>query len=93
MRDAQAREEKFKDGLASADESIKATNERIRMLEHSNNILYGTGNQGMTAQEEWRRKYEEKAQKLREVTQKYKELEQGAALEKQKREGFHSQER
>jgi hypothetical protein len=48
MRDAQVREEKFKDGLASADESIKATKKRIRILEHSNSTLYDTGNQAMT---------------------------------------------
>jgi chromosome segregation ATPase len=88
MRDAQVREEKFKDGLPSADESIMATKERIRILEHSNSTLYDTGNQAMTAQGEWRKKYEEKAQKLREVTQKYKELKLRGALEKQKREDF-----
>jgi gas vesicle protein len=75
MRDAQTREEKFKDGLTSADKSIKATKEKIRMLEHSNNTLYDTGNQVMTAQGEWRKEYEEKTQKLREVTQKYLQLE------------------
>jgi hypothetical protein len=47
----------------------------------------------MTAQGEWRKKYEEKAQKLRKVTQKYKELEQKAMLETQKLERTHSQER
>jgi DNA repair exonuclease SbcCD ATPase subunit len=93
IRDAQAREEKFKEGLASAEESFKATKETIRKLEHSNSILYNRGSQAMTVQGEWRKKYEKKTQELQEAIQKYKELELGEALERQKREEFHSQEK
>jgi chromosome segregation ATPase len=93
IRDAQAREEKFKEGLASAEESFKAANEKVRKLERSNGILYNRGNQAMTIQAEWRKKHEEKTQELREAIQKYKDLELGGALERQRREEFHSREK
>ncbi|KAK2399392.1 hypothetical protein QL285_049211 [Trifolium repens] len=93
VRDAQAREEKFKEGLASAEESFKAANEKVRKLERSNDIMYNRGNQAMTIQGEWRKKHEEKTQELREAIQKYKDLELGEALERQRREEFHSREK
>jgi DNA repair exonuclease SbcCD ATPase subunit len=93
VKDAQAREEKFKEGLASAEESFKAANEKVRKLERSNGILYNRGNQAMTIQAEWRKKHEEKTQELREAIQKYKDLELGGALERQRREEFHSREK
>jgi hypothetical protein len=40
--------------------SKRGAMEKIRKLEHSNITLYDTGNQAMTAQGEWKRKYEKK---------------------------------
>jgi chromosome segregation ATPase len=93
VKEAQAREERFKEGLASAEESFKASNEKVRKLERSNGILYNRGNQAMTTQAEWRKKYEEKKQELREAIQKHKDLELGGALERQRREEFHAREK
>ncbi|KAK2397299.1 hypothetical protein QL285_058884 [Trifolium repens] len=93
VKEAQAREERFKEGLASAEESFKASNEKVRKLERSNGILYNRGNQAMTTQAEWRKKCEEKKQELREAIQKHKDLELGGALERQRREEFHAREK
>jgi hypothetical protein len=93
VKEAQEREEKFKDGLASADGSIKALKERIKSLEHSSDTLYDTGNKAMAAHGEWRRKYKEKTQELREAVQNYEKLKLEGTLERQKREKFHSQEK
>jgi DNA repair exonuclease SbcCD ATPase subunit len=92
IKDVKANEEKF-NGLASADENFKAKYEKIRLMEHSNKNLYDAGSAAMKAQGEWKQKYEEKVQKLREVTQKYKKLEQKGMLEKQKLERSYAQER
>jgi hypothetical protein len=93
VKEAQAREERFKDGLVSAEESFKASNEKVRKLERSNGILYNRGNQAMTTQAEWRKKYEETKQELREAIQKHKDLELGGAFERQRREEFHAREK
>jgi protein-disulfide isomerase len=62
--------------------SKRGAMEKIRKLEHSNITLYDTGNQAMTAQGEWKRKYEKKTQELRKALQEYKELELRGALER-----------
>jgi hypothetical protein len=62
--------------------SKRGAKEKIRKLEHSNSTLYDTGNQAMTAQGEWKRKYEKKTQELRKALQEYKELELRGALER-----------
>jgi chromosome segregation ATPase len=64
IKDVKANEEKFKNGLASADENLKAKNENIRLMEYSNKNLYDAGSTAMKAQGEWKQKYEEKVQKL-----------------------------
>jgi hypothetical protein len=93
VKEAWEREEKFKDGLASADLSIQALNGKIKGLEQSGDAMYNTGKQVMATMGEWKKKYEERTQELQEAVQNYKKLKLEGALERQKREKFHSQEK
>jgi chromosome segregation ATPase len=93
VKEAREREEKFKDGLASADLSIQALNGKIKGLEQSGHAMYNTGKQVMATMGEWKKKYEERTQELQEAVQNYKKLKLEGALERQKREKFHSQEK
>jgi chromosome segregation ATPase len=93
VKEAQGREEKFKDGLASSDMSIMALKKQIKDLERSGSIMYDTGSKAMKSQEEWKKKCEERTQELRKVKQEFKTLQQEKELELQKKERLHSQER
>jgi hypothetical protein len=55
--------------------------------------MYNTGKKAMTAQGEWKKRYEERTQELRIAKQDYKKLQLEKELEMQKREKFHSLER
>ncbi|KAK2416958.1 hypothetical protein QL285_021697 [Trifolium repens] len=93
VKEAQEREEKYKDGLASSNLSIKALKEDIKSLKRSNDEMYATGNKAMIAQGDWKKKFEEKTQELKKVQQEFKKLQQEKELELQKKEKLHSQER
>jgi predicted nucleic acid-binding Zn-ribbon protein len=73
--------------------SIMALKEKIKSLERSGNNMYNTGNKAMTAQGEWKKRYEERTQELRIAKQDYKKLKQEGELELQKRERLHSLEK
>ncbi|KAK2379956.1 hypothetical protein QL285_067696 [Trifolium repens] len=93
VKEAQKREEKYKDGLTSSDLSIMALKEKIKGLERSNDDMYDTGNKAMIAQGEWKKKCEERIQELKKVKQEFKTFQQEKKLELQKKERLHSQER
>jgi chromosome segregation ATPase len=93
VKEAQEREEKYKDGLASSNLSIKALKEEIKGLKRSNDEMYATGNKAMIAQGDWRKKFEEKTQELKKVQQEFKKLKQEKELELLRKEKLHSQER
>ncbi|KAK2446509.1 hypothetical protein QL285_017309 [Trifolium repens] len=93
VKEAQEREEKYKDGLASSNLSITALKEEIKGLKRSNDEMYATGNKAMIAQGDWRKKFEEKTQELKKVQQEFKKLKQEKELELLRKEKLHSQER
>ncbi|KAK2456455.1 hypothetical protein QL285_003820 [Trifolium repens] len=93
VKEAQEREEKYKDGLVSSNLSITALKEDIKKLKRSNDEMYATGTKAMTAQGDWRKKFEEKSQELKKVQQEFKKLQQEKELEMLKKEKLHSQER
>ncbi|KAK2410806.1 hypothetical protein QL285_046148 [Trifolium repens] len=93
VKEAQEREEKYKDGLASSNLSITALKEEIKGLKRSNDEMYATGNKAMIAQGDWRKKFEEKTLELKKVQQEFKKLKQEKELELLRKEKLHSQER
>jgi hypothetical protein len=93
VKDASAKVEEFKDGLASANENLKAKNETIRLIEHSNKNLYDTGRVAMAAQGKWQKKCQEQEQELQNLNQKYRDLVQEETLKEQKWQKLLSKEK